>query len=154
MTANREVGSETPRLIVGSLSVDDRGQVAFVNEFDFERVRRFYTVTNHRAGFVRAWHGHRRETKYVTAVRGAVLVCCVAPDDWQNPSPALPVHRFVLSEKTPAVLRVPAGYANGFMSLTTGATAMFFSTATLQESRADDIRFDARFWDPWHVAER
>ena len=62
--------------------------------------------------------------------------------------------RFTLSDRSPAVLRVPAGYVNGFMTLTEGAKAMFFSTSTLEESLGDDFRFPARYWDPWHVEER
>jgi dTDP-4-dehydrorhamnose 3,5-epimerase len=145
---------ETPQLINGKLALDDRGEVGFVNDFSFIGVKRFYTVTNHRSGFVRAWHGHKREAKYVSIVWGAMLVCCVAIDNWEQPSPNLPIHRFVLSEKTPAVLYIPAGYANGFMSLTNQAKAIFFSTATLYESMNDDIRFDAYTWNPWSVKER
>lgn len=143
-----------PKLLEGKLAVDDRGEVGFVNDFDFADVKRFYTVANHQRGFVRAWHAHKHEAKYVTVVSGAMLICCVAIDNWEQPSPGLPVHRFVLSEKTPAVLHIPAGYANGFMSLTDQAKVIFFSTATLQESQADDIRFEARTWDPWSVQER
>lgn len=142
------------RLIRGALAADDRGEVAFVNDFDFAGVKRFYMIANHRAGFVRAWHGHRREAKYVTVVQGAMLLACVRIDDWEKPSATLPVERFVLSAKTPAVLFIPAGYANGNMSLTDDAKAMFFSTSSLDESKGDDIRFDARLWDPWQIEER
>jgi dTDP-4-dehydrorhamnose 3,5-epimerase-like enzyme len=143
-----------PELLRGGLSVDDRGEVGFVNEFDFAGVRRFYTVANHQAGFVRAWHGHLHEAKYVFAAAGAVLVCCVEPDDWDSPSRDLPIFRFVLSERSPAVVRVPAGFVNGFMTLTEGSKLIFFSSSTLQESLGDDIRFPARYWDPWQVEER
>jgi len=134
--------------------VDDRGEAGFVNDFHFEGVRRFYTVANHARGFVRAWHGHKRETKYMTAVHGAVLVCCIQIDDWDDPGHDLPIHRFALSEKAPAVLRIPAGYVNGFMSLTDDAKVLVFSTATLEESLGDDVRFPARHWDPWTVEDR
>ncbi len=143
-----------PNLIRGGLAVDDRGEVGFVNDFDFGDVKRFYAVTNHRRGFVRAWHGHKHEAKYVTVVKGAALVCCVVVDDFDDPSRDLPVHRFVLSERTPAVLHVPPGCANGFMSLTDDAKVLFFSSATLEESQQDDFRFDSRIWDPWSVEER
>ena len=143
-----------PRLMRGAVAVDDRGEVGFVNDFDFAGVKRFYLVANHAAGFVRAWHGHKREAKYVTVVQGAMLIACVLIDNWEKPSPELPVQRFVLSAKTPAVLFIPAGYANGNMSLTDDARAMFFSTSSLEESKGDDIRFDARLWDPWQVEER
>jgi dTDP-4-dehydrorhamnose 3,5-epimerase len=143
-----------PELVRGALSVDDRGEVGFVNDFAFGDVKRFYTVSNHTTGFVRAWHGHRREAKYVLAVSGSALVCCVEIDDWESPSQDLAVQRFVLSDRSPSVLHVPAGYVNGFMTLTRGAKLMFFSTSTLEESLGDDIRFPARYWDPWQVEER
>jgi dTDP-4-dehydrorhamnose 3,5-epimerase-like enzyme len=143
-----------PILMTGGLAVDDRGEVGFVNDFQFENVKRFYTVSNHRQGFVRAWHGHRRESKYVTAVCGAALVGAVRVDDWDHPSRGLAVHRYVLAAAKPAVLYIPAGYANGFMSLTADVKLMFFSTSSLEESAGDDIRFDSRYWDIWQVAER
>jgi dTDP-4-dehydrorhamnose 3,5-epimerase len=143
-----------PELIRGAVSVDDRGEVAFVNDFEFADVKRFYTVTNHAVGFVRAWHGHRHEEKYVLAVTGAALVGCVEIDDWESPSPELQVQRFVLSDRSPAVLHVPSGFVNGFMTLTEGAKLMFFSTKTLADSLGDDVRFPARYWDPWRIEER
>jgi dTDP-4-dehydrorhamnose 3,5-epimerase len=146
--------SSAPRLIEGGLGIDDRGQVAFVNEFDFAGVKRFYLVENHRQGFVRAWHAHRHEAKYVTLVSGSALVAAVEIDDWNTPSRDAKVHRFVLSCGKPSVLYIPAGFANGFMSLTDDAKLMFFSTRTVDESRNDDVRYDARHWDPWQVVER
>lgn len=143
-----------PTLIDGGLAVDDRGQVSFVNGFDFKNVKRFYMVSNHARGFVRAWHAHKKEAKYVMVVKGAAVVGAVAIDDWKKPSKSAEVKRFVLSEKKPAVLYIPAGHANGFMSLTKDAQLMFFSTSTLEESLGDDIRYDARYWDIWSVEER
>lgn len=143
-----------PCLIEGGLSVDDRGEIAFVNAFRFDGVKRFYIVSNHRAGFVRAWHAHRREAKYVTVVQGAAIVAAVAIDDWDRPSKDAEVQRYVLSAHKPALLHIPCGYANGFMSLTKETKLMFLSTATLEESREDDVRYDAQYWDPWNVVER
>jgi dTDP-4-dehydrorhamnose 3,5-epimerase-like enzyme len=154
MSKNKEAGTDAPRLIEGALAVDDRGSVGFVNDFDFAGVKRFYLVANHRSGFVRAWHAHRREAKYVTVTRGAALVGAVRIDKWDSPSRDAEIHRHVLSAQRPSVLYIPAGYANGFMSLTKDATLMFFSTATLDESRGDDVRYDARHWDIWDVVER
>ena len=145
---------EVPTLLEGGLSTDDRGSVGFVNDFGFAGVKRFYTVTNHAAGFVRAWHAHRHEAKYVTVIQGAAIVAAVRIDDWEHPSAALVPTRYVMSASRPAVLFIPAGYANGSMSLTADAKLMFFSTATVKDSMGDDVRIDARFWDPWQVVER
>ena len=143
-----------PRLIQGGLAADDRGEVSFVNEFTFTGIKRFYVVSNHRAGFVRAWHGHKHEEKYITVVSGATVVCAVKIDNWEQPSKESEVHRYVLSAAKPAVLYIPKGYANGFMTLTSDAKLLFFSTASVEESMKDDIRFESRYWDPWQVAER
>ncbi len=143
-----------PIVLTGGLAVDDRGEVGFVNGFDFADVKRFYTVRNHRAGFVRAWHAHRKEAKFVTVVAGVALVGAVPIDDWDHPSTSQPVVRHVLSAAQPKVLYIPAGYANGCMSLTDDARLMFFSTSTLDQSKNDDIRYHARHWDIWTVEER
>ena len=142
------------RLIEGGVAFDDRGQLAFVNGFGFEGVKRFYAVSNHRQGFVRAWHAHRREAKYVHLARGSALIGAVRVDDWEHPSPNLPVERFVLSAGKPAVVFIPAGFANGFMSLSDDALLYYFSTSSLEESKGDDVRYPARHWDPWQVEER
>jgi dTDP-4-dehydrorhamnose 3,5-epimerase-like enzyme len=145
---------DRPTLLQGDLATDDRGSVGFVNDFDLQGTRRFYVVRNHRAGFVRAWHGHRQESKAVTVLTGTALVCCVQPDDWENPSPDLHIDRFVLASSKPSVLVIPSGYANGSMSLTSDATLLFFSDSALEESHGDDYRFPSRLWDPWQVQER
>lgn len=144
----------TPQVLEGGLAVDDRGEVGFVNDFNFAGVKRFYWVTNHRSGFVRAWHAHQREAKYVMVVQGAALIGAVEIDDWDNPSKDGKVWRYVLSAHKPSILHIPAGYANGFMSLTEDTKLIFFSTSTLEESRDNDVRYPARYWDIWTVVER
>jgi dTDP-4-dehydrorhamnose 3,5-epimerase-like enzyme len=149
-----KIKQEEPRLIEGATSVDDRGTVSFVNDFSFSGVKRSYIVTNHKSGFVRAWHAHKKEAKYVTVVRGSAIVGAVKIDDWKKPSKNTPVSRYTLSDKKPSVLYIPAGYANGFMSLTRDTIMVFYSTATLEQSRGDDTRFEARYWDIWQIIER
>ena len=141
-----------PTLIKGGLAVDDRGVLSFVNDFSFTGVKRAYIVENHRPGFVRAWHGHQREAKYVLALTGSALVCAVPLG--AKKGDLTDVFRGVLSAAQPAVLYIPPGYANGWKSLTAGAKLMFFSTAPMEESKEDDIRFQAQYWNPWKVEER
>lgn len=141
-------------LIQGGLAIDDRGQIQFCNDFDLSVIRRFYTVSNHASHFIRAWHGHKKETKYAYVVSGAAIVAAVKIDDWDAPSKDLDVKRFVLSEKKPGVLKIPAGYANGFKTLLPDTKIMFFSTSSLEESLGDDYRFEAHYWNPWDVEER
>ena len=140
-----------PKTILGGLAVDDRGSVSFVNDFDMQVVRRFYVVRNHRSGFIRAWHAHRREAKYAYVMTGSAIVAAVKIDNWEHPSKNATVHRQILSAQKPAVFFIPSGFANGFMTLTSDAVVMFLSTATLEESMGDDVRYPADYWNPWDV---
>ncbi len=142
-----------PSLMAGGLAVDDRGQVTFVNGFAFERVRRFYLVENFSTETVRAFHGHRKEEKYVFVVSGSALVATAALADSGEPKPDVSPRRFVLSSRQPRILHVPAGYANGFRALEPGTRILFLSTATIEESQNDDYRFPYDAWgaDVWKV---
>ncbi len=131
-----------PSLILGGVAVDDRGSVRFLNDFNFENVKRFYQVQNHRQGFIRAWHGHNHEAKYVYVASGSALVGAVNMETDE-------VKKFVLSSQTPRVLFIPAGYANGFKTLEDNTIILFFSTSSLNESLNDDIRFDYDKWNIW-----
>ena len=143
-----------PFVIKGDIAVDDRGELMFINQFNLQSLKRFYVVANHKQGFIRAWHGHKKECKYVFVVNGNALIATVKIDNWNNPSPDLKICRFVLSEKKPCILCIPGGYANGFKTLTSNTKIIFFSSSTLDDSIKDDYRFDAYKWNPWDVLER
>ena len=154
MSNNSRTEIKKPFIINGDLSADDRGELMFVNQFNMELVKRFYVVSNHKQGFIRAWHAHKVESKYVFIVYGAALISTVQIDNWDNPSNDLTVDKFVLTAKKPSILYIPSGYANGFKTLSTYTKIIFFSTSTLKESIDDDYRFDAYKWNPWEIIER
>src|SRR3989344_3232709 len=131
-------------LLNGDSAVDDRGKVKFVNDFDFKNVKRFYQVENHQKGFIRAWHGHKKEDKYVYVASGSALVGVVNLVTNE-------VERFVLTADKPTILWVPPNSANGFMNLTDNTIVIFFSSHTLQESTKDDLRFPYNKWNIWDI---
>ena len=138
----------------GALFVDDRGELGCVNECDLADARRMYTVRNFRKGFIRAWHGQKIEGKFISVVKGALLLAAVKVDNWENPSKDLKIEKMVLSEKNPSIVFVPGGYAHGHMNLTDETIILVLSTTTMGESRHDDFRFPARYWNPWEIEER
>jgi dTDP-4-dehydrorhamnose 3,5-epimerase-like enzyme len=131
-----------PELMNGGLAVDDRGMVRFVNDFSFTDVKRFYQVSNHKRDYIRAWHGHNHEQKYVYVPKGTALIGAVNMQTEE-------IFKFILSDKKPCILKIPNGFANGFKTLEEDTQILFFSTSTLQESLNDDIRFAYNKWNIW-----
>ena len=136
-----------PKIIEGGIAIDDRGSVRFVNNFTFDNVKRFYTIQNHKVGFIRAWHGHQREGKFLFVVKGSALVGTV---DISTEA----VEKFVLSEEKPQILWIPPNHYNGFMTLREDTILFVFSTSTLEESIGDDIRQPYDKWNIWKVEQR
>jgi dTDP-4-dehydrorhamnose 3,5-epimerase len=135
------------KLINGGLAADDRGFVRFVNDFNFSDVKRFYHVSNHEQGFIRAWHGHKNESKYVYVSKGTALIGIVNLETEE-------LKKFILTDKKPSVLFIPKNSANGFMTLEKDTDLIFFSTSTLEQSLDDDIRFSYNKWNIWEKEYR
>jgi dTDP-4-dehydrorhamnose 3,5-epimerase len=134
-------------LINGGIAVDDRGSVTFCNDFDFKDVKRFYMVSNHDKGFVRAWHGHKKEGKYAFVTKGAVKLAVVQMEGDTGAT-------HILSATKPQILWIPPGYYNGFRTLTDDAQIIFFSTVTMEEAKDDDYRKPADTWELLNIEER
>jgi dTDP-4-dehydrorhamnose 3,5-epimerase len=141
-----------PYRIHGKRVFDERGVVSFANDFDFEGVKRFYTVSNHAPRFIRAWHGHLVEAKYVTVLQGAALIATVKLDTVVQPSRSVVAERWALT--SPDLLYIPPGYANGAMTLTPDTILMYFSNLTIEEARHDDHRWPYDYWDCWEIEQR
>jgi dTDP-4-dehydrorhamnose 3,5-epimerase-like enzyme len=71
-----------------------------------------------------------------------------------NPSKEEPVKRVVLTSSSTSAIFIPAGYANGFKTLTPDTLLLVLSSTSLQESLDDDYRFPFDYWNPWEVIPR
>ena len=142
------------KLIDADISIDDRGELIFCNNFDMKKIKRFYHISNFSTPFVRAWHGHKIENKYIMTTKGSALVAAVQVDDWKKPSKSLNITTFLLNDKKPKLLFIPGGYAHGYKTLLPDTRLVIFSTATLKESLKDDYRYEAYYWNPWKIKER
>ena len=56
-----------PSKIQGGNFADARGEVAFVNDFEFQNIKRFYTIVNSQENPLRAWQGHKLDEKHFFA---------------------------------------------------------------------------------------
>lgn len=140
---------KSPILIKGGFATDDRGYVNFNNSFILKQIKRFYIVQNHKTGFIRAWHGHRKEKKFVLCVSGAAMIAAVKISDFKSPKKDQKINKFFLSERDGSMVYIPNGYANGFKTLNNKTKLIFFSSATVRESLKDDFRYNYDYWNPW-----
>jgi dTDP-4-dehydrorhamnose 3,5-epimerase len=159
-------------VIPGGIAVDDRGMLSFCNGFNFKDVKRFYMVENFAPGFVRAWHGHKEEGKYVTVVSGSAIIGLVdlrrfndwnyynklafdqediiisggdltgEQDDELQDWYGALQHRHIVTARKPSVIYIPPGFANGAMNIEENTKIMYFSTKAMGEAPLDD---DYRF---------
>ena len=142
--------SNQPEVISGSVHTDQRGSISFVNDFTFAGIKRFYTIEPADSTIIRAWQGHRYESKWFHVVAGSFKVVAVKVDNWESPSDGCEMFEYDLSAGTPAVLHIPSGYANGFKALEPGSRVMIFSDFTVQQSVGDDYRYDQNKWYNWN----
>lgn len=124
--------------------VDDRGSVyCVVDEMVHGKlippIQRTYTVTNWKAGTIRAWHAHDHAWTGMHVIGGAAkLVARPILDKGQKTSSDELIT--TLSEHNPGILWVPPGYFNGSMSLQDNTTILVFSTLTFEQVKQDDVR--------------
>jgi len=143
------MNNNQPKLIQGGNYVDQRGQLDFINHFDMSPIKRVYFTTNFDTDIIRAWQGHKRESRWFICVTGSFIIKIVAIDDWINPSDDLKTHDYKLSADKPEVLYIPSGYANGFKAMEDNAKLMVMSNYYLNEIENDQIRFDKNKWGKW-----
>ncbi|MDY0279118.1 MAG: hypothetical protein EOM59_16130 [Clostridia bacterium] len=133
-------------IIKGNYHTDHRGIVRFVNDFTFDGIKRFYAITHPDTNIIRAWQGHKRETKYFFVAKGSFLINWIKIDDWSKPSKGLNKESHILSDKQSEILIIEAGHVNGFRALKPDSTMIVFSDMTLEESKNDDYRFPVDYW--------
>lgn len=143
-----------PTIIKGNRIFDNRGSLIFNNNLDFKEIKRFYIVHNYSKNFIRAWHGHLKEEKYIKCLSGTFQVSAVKIGNIKKPNKKNKIFNYFLNETNNDFIHIPKGYANGSMSLEDNSKLLILSTLTIQESAIDDYRFDSRYWNPWKINER
>ncbi|MCG9793919.1 cupin domain-containing protein [Flavobacterium algicola] len=134
------------KIIEGAKYSDDRGSVIFVNDFKFTDIERFYIIKNSIEKPIRAWQGHKLDSKNFFCITGSFKIAFVKIDNWENPSVDIIVESVVVKADEPRVLHIPAGYANAIVSLEENSQLMSFSTLPLDRVKEDDVRFDSNTW--------
>lgn len=144
----------TPKIIDGNRIYDDRGSIRFANRLDLKKIKRFYIIHNYSENFIRAWHGHKKEEKYISCIKGTFQISAVKIDNFKKPNKKNKVHTYFLNESNNNFIFIPKGFANGLKSLEENSELLVLSTSSLQESMKDDFRYDANYWNPWEIKYR
>tara|TARA_Y100000816_G_C26094320_1_gene578783 strand:+ start:444 stop:890 length:447 start_codon:yes stop_codon:yes gene_type:complete len=146
----------SPQLLNVDTSIDDRGELVYANKFNFlsKKIKRFYIIQNHQINFVRAWHGHKKENKYIQPINGSIKVVLVKIDNWIKPGKKLNLKKFVISSKKPGLLHIPGGYAHGIQTLSADTKYIVYSNFDLKQSLKDDYRFPSNYWGNWNIKFR
>jgi dTDP-4-dehydrorhamnose 3,5-epimerase-like enzyme len=141
-----------PEILRGGLAIDDRGTLAYLNTAPLEKTVRLYAVENFSTDTIRAFHGHKIEEKILFVASGSAIVV-LAP---MNEDKLEHYTRYTLSGRSPSLLRIPAGYANGFRALEPNTKLLFFSSVTLEQAKTDDYRFPYDYFgkEIWEVESR
>ena len=128
----------TPKIIEGNRIFDNRGSLRFSNNLNFKSLKRLYIVHNYSKNFVRAWHGHKKEEKYICCIKGTFQISAVKLDNLKKPNKKNKIFTYYLNENNNNFVYVPKGFANGSMSLEENSKLLIFSTLTIEESLKDD----------------
>lgn len=143
------MNNEKPILIQGANWADERGQLDFINDFDMSPIKRVYFTTHFNTDVIRAWQGHKIESRWFVCIKGSFTVKLVAIDNWESPSDNLKIYDYKLSADKLEALYIPYGYANGFKAIEDNAKLMIMSNYGLDEIKDDQVRFDKNKWGKW-----
>lgn len=135
-----------PYFFKGDSKSDFRGKVSFNNKAKLFKIKRFYIVENKKKNFIRAWHGHKLEAKFIICIRGKARIAAVKINNFKNPSKKNKPKFYDIGYKIPDLIYIPPGYANGSMSLTKDMKLIIFSSLTLKNSIKDDYRYREDYW--------
>src|SRR5690606_4941647 len=114
-------------IIKGGISLDNRGQIRFVNEFDMSSVKSFYIIKNSDTELIRGWRAHRVEQRWFYVLSGSFELNIVKIDNWTNPSIDLTIETIKLSADDLQVIHLPVRYGTAFKALEENSELLVFA---------------------------
>ncbi len=135
-----------PKIIHGGKFSDHRGSISYVNDFSFTDIERFYIISNSKENPIRAWQGHKLDTKNFYCLSGSFKIHFIKIDNWENPSKDLAIETVLVTESDSKIVHIPAGYANAVESLEENSKLISFSTLPLANVSDDDVRYPPSYW--------
>ncbi len=138
---------DKPHIILGGSHTDQRGTISFITDFKFEGVERFYTIHHPDTTVVRAWQGHKFESKYYYPVQGSWLIAWVKMD-FSQLEESWEVEYIKINANESKMIFLPPGYANGFKALEKDSIIIGFSAPGEFEEK-EILRWKPEKWLDW-----
>lgn len=121
------------KIIEGNSFQDNREIIRFINDFDFEKVRRMYLIKTE-TNVIRAWQGNKKESKWFYVLSGSFQV------QTRNMLDLNHRQNIILRSNENKVLNIEPENYNGFLALEESSQLLVFSNQTLEASKDDDFR--------------
>lgn len=142
---------EEIKIFDGDRFIDDRGIISFVNGFKMNNIKRFYVIKHSDVKTIRAWQGHKMESKYFCCIKGAFRVAVIKTDNWKNPDKDTRINFYDILSSSPQILCVYKNSINGFRALENNSILLVFSDKSLKESQKDDHRWEIEYFNNWRT---
>jgi len=135
------IDSNGPKIVSLKVNKDDRGFLTEILRKDwqvFPEIKQVYTVESPAIYTVRAWHKHSKLWDAFSILRGrARVLCCKRVEG--DPPFSKPME-FILSEKVPEVLVIPAGLYHGWQSLSDDCLLLSIASEVYNYDQPDEER--------------
>ena len=134
-------------IIKGGISLDNRGQIRYVNEFDMSSIKRFYIIQNSDTELIRGWRAHRIEDRWFYVISGRFEINIVQIDNWDQPSVDLSIHKYNLSAEKLQLVHLPAGYGTAIRALEKNSELLVFANYSLEHASLDNYTWPLDYFD-------
>jgi dTDP-4-dehydrorhamnose 3,5-epimerase-like enzyme len=134
------------KVITGNHHTDNRGNLTFNNDFDASDIKRIYTIENESTNIIRAWQGHKIESRWFSAIKGSFEIKIIKIKNWENPDKNAEVFSIILNDKNLNTLCVPNGYLNSIQALEENSKLLAMSDYKLGEIN-DEYKFDLNYFN-------
>src|SRR5690606_27156952 len=133
--------------IKGGVSLDRRGQIRYVNEFDMSIVKRFYLIKNADTELIRGWRAHRIEDRWFYVISGSFEFNIIQIDNWDQPSVGLPIQRYNLSAAELQLIHLPAGYGTAIRAIDENSELLVFANYGLEHASSDNYTWPLDYFN-------
>lgn len=125
---------------------DYRCSIISANDMDMSRIKRQYIIEHHNPNIIRAWQGHRHESKWMRCLIGSFVINMIKPVNLEKPTGGEKVDLVHLDASQNQILYIPGGYFTGIKSVTPYGMLQIFSNVCYADAALDNIRRAVDFW--------